>query len=295
MPPSLFVTKIDADQSKKLQEGLIGQGFTLTRPPHTKFQAKKLHLCCTLYESGKLVVQGKEMAEFVEFYLEPEILGTFTFQQAENQDFTPHIGVDESGKGDYFGPLCIAGVYADEKSLLELKKWGIKDSKRLKDPSILKIADQIRKRCPHHIVRIGPRKYNELYEKFGNLNLLLGWGHATVIEQLVEKTGCTDILIDKFAADHVVQTALAKKGKEVTLTQKTQGEQDIVVAAASILARAAFVRGLEALEKQFSEKLPKGANGHILQIGKQLVRRHGPNILEEVGKLHFKTTKQILE
>lgn len=292
---SCYVIQLDLALAEKLRQGLIAQSFELKQPQYTVFQAKKKGVSCTLYTSGKLVVQGKEMKEFIQFYLEPEILGTFSYGYEEAQDNKPHMGVDESGKGDFFGPLCIAGVYADESGIKELSKIGVKDSKKLKDPQILQIAEKIRKKYAHHIVHIGPKKYNELYQKFGNLNHLLGWGHATVIENLLEKTGCKDVVIDQFAAEHVVETALRRKKQQVNLVQRTQGESDIVVAAASILARACFVKGLEQLEKQFEHKLPKGASNLTIAAGKRLVHKHGPEILGDVGKLHFKTAETILD
>jgi ribonuclease HIII len=291
-----YVLQFDLKLAEKLRLGLESQGFTLTVPPHTLFQGKKKGLSCTLYTSGKLVVQGKEMKEFIEFYLEPEILGSFGFgYEAPDQDFSPHIGVDESGKGDFFGPLCVAGVFADREGIAELEKMGVKDSKRLKDGQILILAEKIRKKYPFHLVRIGPKRYNELYEKFGNLNLLLGWGHAAVIENMLEKTGCSRVVIDQFAAEHVVETALRRKGKNVHLIQRTQGERDLVVAAASILARASFVEGLSLLEKEMNQKLPKGAGSLTIESGKKLVARYGAQILQQVGKLHFKTTQTIVE
>ncbi len=291
-----YVLQFDLELAEKLRNGLEKQGFVLSAPPHTLFQGKKKGLSCTLYTSGKLVVQGKEIKEFIEFYLEPEVLGSFGYGYSGlEQDLSPHIGVDESGKGDFFGPLCIAGVFAEQQGILELEKLGVKDSKRLKDDQIVKIAEKIRKKYPFHLVLIGPKRYNELYEKFGNLNLLLGWGHATVIENLLEKTGCDKVVIDKFAAEHVVETALRRKGKNVHLIQRTQGERDLVVAAASILARASFVEGLSLLEKEVSQKLPKGASSLTIESGKKLVARHGSQILQHVGKLHFKTAQLLLE
>ncbi len=292
-----YVLQFDLALTEKLRRGLEDRGFALSTPPYTLFQGKKKGVSCTLYTSGKLVVQGSEMKEFIEFFLEPEILGTFDFgyKVELTQDTAPHIGVDESGKGDFFGPLCIAGVFADEEGIPELEKIGVKDSKRLKDEQILKIAEKIRKKYPFHLVRIGPKRYNELYKKFGNLNLLLGWGHATVIENMLQKTGCDRVVIDQFAAEHVVENALRQKGQSVQLIQRTQGERDLVVAAASILARAAFVEGLADLEKEVSHKLPKGASKMTIASGKQLVAQHGEQILESVGKLHFKTTQTILE
>lgn len=290
-----FVVQLDLQRADLLRKGLEEQGFVLTQPAYTIFQGKKKGLSCTLYTSGKLTVQGKEMKEFIEFFLEPEILGVFGFGYAETEmDMTPRIGVDESGKGDFFGPLCVAGVFADEKTIPFLTKFGVKDSKKIQDPACLKIAEKIRKNCAYHIVRINPLKYNELYEKFGNLNLLLGWGHATVIEALLEKTACKNIIIDQFAAEHIVETALKKKNKSVLLTQRPKAEQDIVVAAASILARAAFLEGLESLSKEVENELPKGASRRTIDEGKRLVRRMGPDILKKVSKLHFKTSLEIL-
>ncbi|MCH9628022.1 MAG: Ribonuclease HIII [Chlamydiales bacterium] len=293
-----YVIQFDLALTEKLQKGLKEQGFELSQPLYTLFQGKKKGVVCTLYTSGKLVIQGGGMKEFIEFYLEPEVLGVFNYgyeSPSSAQDLTPHIGVDESGKGDFFGPLCIAGVYADSKTIPELEKIGVKDSKKLKDLQIVQIAAKIRKKYPFHVVRIGPKRYNELYEKFGNLNLLLGWGHATVIEQMLEKTGCSQVIIDQFAAEHVVEKALGRKGKEVQLIQRTKGEQDLVVAAASILARAAFVEGIEKLEKEMQQKLPKGASTMTIEAGKKLVQAHGNAILKHVGKLHFKTVQAITE
>jgi ribonuclease HIII len=294
--PEPLVTQIDLALSEKLKAGLIEQGFELAQPAYTVFQGKKKGITCTLYTSGKLVVQGKESASFIEFYLEPEILKTFSFgYETLALDLTPRIGVDESGKGDFFGPLCIAGVYASEAGITNLAKIGVKDSKKLSDTTVLKIAQKVRKDYLFHIVRIGPERYNELYEKFGNLNLLLGWGHATVIEQLVEQSACEKVIIDQFAAEFVVENALKRKNKKVLLTQRTKAEQDVVVAAASILARAAFLEGLEQLEKRWEAPFPKGASEKTIQAGVQLVKKHGPNILSHVGKMHFKTTQVILE
>lgn len=291
-----FVVELSTEQRHLLRSRLEEQGFTFSQPTHTLFQAKKEHLVCTLYGSGKLTVQGKGMKEFIEYFLEPEILNSFTYGYEEvKHDLSARIGVDESGKGDFFGPLCIAGVFADEKTIPELAKMGVRDSKKVQDASCLKIAGKIRALTPHSIVRINPLKYNELYEKFGNLNLLLGWGHATVIENLVEQTGCEKIIIDQFAAERVVIDALKRKKRSVSLTQRTKAEQDIVVAAASILARAAFLEGLEKLSQQIGLTLPKGASSQTISVGKQLVEKYDASILNTVGKVHFKTYTAILD
>lgn len=291
-----FVATIDLGLADKLRNDLIEQGFKLSTPPYTIFSALKKGISCTLYNSGKLTVQGKEMEEFITFYLEPQILQSVAYSYPEAEvNMLPHIGIDESGKGDFFGPLCIAGVQADEEKIKDLLKIGVRDSKKITDSVIRKLSAQIKKICPHAVVFISPKKYNELYASFHNLNKLLGWGHATAISELVTKTGCTHVIIDQFASEHVVKNALKQKKIEVELTQRHRAEVDPVVAAASILARGAFLDGLENLGKQFEITLPKGASSLVVKIGKSLVKKFGPQILEEVAKLHFKTKEEVLQ
>ncbi len=294
--PSTYVVTVDVSIAPRMINDLKSQGFELSKPAYTIFSARKKGVSCTLYESGKLTVQGKDSPAFIEFYLEPEVLGTFTYGTAANEtlDLTPRIGIDESGKGDFFGPLCIAGVFADGEMITVLKKIGVKDSKTMTDAMILKLGKEIRKICPFHVIKINPLKYNELYLKFKNLNRLLAWGHSAAIEQLVMRTGCKKIIIDQFAAESVVESALEKKQLEVDLTQRHRGEEDVVVAAASILARQEFVNGLMTLGENFEMKLPKGASAAVKESGCKFLRRFGPQALGEVSKIHFKTYQEIL-
>lgn len=288
-----FVAEIDIKLASKLREDLNSQGFALTTPPYTLLQGKKTGISITLYTSGKLVVQGKDKEDFLHFYLEPEILGSLAFSHPElSLNLESRIGVDEAGKGDFFGPLCVAAFYADETILKELTRLKIKDSKTLGDPTILKMARELRK-FPHAIIAIFPAKYNELYSRFKNLNHLLAWGHATAIEELMQKTGCNTVIIDQFAHESVVLSALRKKELEPNLTQRVRGEEDPVVAAASILARAAFVEGIERLEKTFETPLPKGASRHVIEAGRRFITKHSREELHEVAKLHFKTTLEL--
>jgi len=293
--PTTFVKKVSLDLADKLIPDLQSRGFTLSTPPHTVFSAKKKGLSCTLYQSGKLMVQGKETPEFVEFYLEPEVLGTFTYTCAEKTiDQTSRIGIDEAGKGDFFGPLCVAGVFASGDAILKLQELGVRDSKSMSDSTVIKVGNQIRKNYPHHILKINPLKYNELYSKFQNLNHLLAWGHATTIASLVQKTSCTHVIIDQFASENVVENALRKKNLSIELTQRHRGEEDIVVAAASIIARQAFLEGLKQLSRDFEIALPKGAASIVIETGGKFLIKHGRSPLKNVAKLHFKTLDAIL-
>lgn len=198
-----------------------------------------------------------------------------------------HIGVDESGKGDYFGPLVVAACFVGPEHMAELD--GVKDSKKLTDKQSLAIAAKIRATCPHSIIAIGPAKYNELYAKFANLNKLLAWGHARAIENVLELRPCSLVISDQFADPAGLKRQLFAKGKEVTLESRVRAEADIAVAAASILARAEFLRRLERLGDDFGIELPKGA-GNVIPTAKRFVEKYGREKLGEVAKLHFKTT-----
>ncbi len=169
-----------------------------------------------------------------------------------------HIGVDESGKGDFFGPLVIAACYVGPEHLAELE--GVKDSKKLSDAAAHRLAGKIKVTCPHSIIAIGPTKYNELYAKFKNLNSLLAWGHARSIENVLQLQPARLVISDEFAAGGAaVKRALYEQGKQLEFRSMVRAEADIAVAAASILARSEFLRRLERLGQEFQIELPKGA------------------------------------
>jgi ribonuclease HIII len=284
---SCYSTQLDLSLASKLKTDLEEQGFTFSRPPHTLFSAKKPGVSCTLYESGKLTVQGKGKAEFIEFYLEPELLAHLSI------DLEPRIGMDEAGKGDFFGPLCVAAVYANQEAIAFLKMAGVKDSKELSDPTILAIAEKIRAKLPFTVIRLFPQKYNELYLKFKNLNRLLAYLHTSALKEVAVKTGCKKAILDQFADPSVVQGMVEKNGLEIDLIQKTKGESDLVVAAASILARAAFVDGIDRLCREVDFLLPKGASQAVVKAAQALSLRDGKQILNKVAKTHFKTMNEI--
>lgn len=203
------------------------------------------------------------------------------------------IGVDESGKGDYFGPLVIAGVYANKEMKLALQRIGAMDSKALNDKKIAELAEMIKKTCPHNIVVVRNEAYNKVYGRINNLNKLLAWGHARVIENMLEKVDCQYALSDQFGNESFIQNALMEKGRKIKLEQRPKGEENIVVAAASILARNEFVRQMQILEETYGMAFPKGASIATVNSAKRFVERYGKQELEKVAKLHFKTTQNI--
>lgn len=213
---------------------------------------------------------------------------------ATNLSSLNRIGIDESGKGDYFGPLVIAAVFVTPALEQDLALMQVRDSKKISDGRILEMAPDIRLLCPHSLVAIGPQRYNELYAKIKNLNRLLAWGHARALENLLQQVDCDLAIADQFGDERLILNALQEKGKQIRLVQRTKAESDLAVAAASILARADFLQRLDRLSQELSTTLPKGASAAVELAGRMVVKKYGRDRLGSVAKLHFKTTKQVL-
>lgn len=213
---------------------------------------------------------------------------------ATNLSSLNRIGIDESGKGDYFGPLVIAAVFVTPTSESDLTLMQVRDSKKISDGRILEMAPDIRLLCPHSVVAIGPQRYNELYAKIKNLNRLLAWGHARALENLLQQVDCDLVIADQFGDERLILNALQEKGKQIRLVQRTKAEADLAVAAASILARAEFLLRLKKLSQELNTTLPKGASPAVELAGRMVVKKYGRERLGAVAKLHFKTTKSVL-
>ncbi|MFC5051709.1 ribonuclease HIII [Rubritalea spongiae] len=304
MALSSYTAVIKEGDVEKLRGILEERGFEFKEKQYAHYGAKKGKLNVTVYEKGpKVLVQGKETEDFVQFILEPEILGEARLGNEEvsmPEMFEPHFGVDESGKGDFFGPLVIAGAYVNKEIARKLMDGGVMDSKRISsDKKITQLAETIRKTrgVAWEVIVLRPEKYNELYGKFGNLNRLLAWGHAAVIRSLAEKVpSCPRALSDQFAREELLQGALKQQGESVEhieLQQRTKGESDVAVAAASILAREAFVDWIQRASEKGGVKMPLGAGAHVVESAREIVEKYDRAILEKVAKTHFKTTQQI--
>lgn len=207
----------------------------------------------------------------------------------------PYIGTDESGKGDYFGPLVIAGVYLTPESGKFLKALGIKDSKELSDYQIKQFANEIRKvnEIIFDVVLISPEKYNQLYEKLGNLNKLMGWAHARVIENLLSKCDAGDVISDKFGNEKLILDALQERGRSINLQQVTKAEKFMAVAAASILARESVVKWFSIQSKKYKLDIPKGSSSDVENFAKRFLGKYGEEVMRKVVKLHFKTSNRV--
>jgi len=204
------------------------------------------------------------------------------------------IGSDESGKGDYFGPLVIAAAFVTPEIEPDLKLMEVRDSKRISDGRVLELARDLRQVCKHSIVAIGPQRYNELYDKIRNLNRLLAWGHARALENLLEQVNCELAIADQFGDERFILNALLEKGKRIRLVQRPKAEEDLAVAAASILARAEFLTRLKRLSDEVGTSLPKGASPAVELAARMVVKKHGRERLSTIAKLHFKATLAVL-
>ena len=279
-------------------------GFHEITRPFTAFCFEGQNVVAAYYpKKGRLLVQGKGADDFLEFVLlrtpgadpvapipiAPVIGGT---------DMRPHFGVDESGKGDYFGPLVVAGVYSDERTAGALVKLGCRDSKAIKDDNlIIRMAEQI-KALPgvaHATLCLPPTRYNEVYAGIGNLNKLLARGHARIIAALHEKVpSCPRALCDQFAGrESVLRDAVRQRGVCIELEQRHRAEADVAVAAASILARARFVRWMREASEACGCKLPLGCAPHVKKAARVFLERYGRERLGDVAKLHFKVTGEL--
>ncbi len=285
-----------------LKELLASGNYRPLTVPHTSIAVEADGCNVNLYNSGKLLVQGKGTHEFVEFVLEPLVLqsvGVGYEAILDPKSREPHVGIDESGKGDFFGPMVIAAAYVDDSLFTAMEKLGVKDSKAISsDKKALALGQEIRKlldkRCD--VIKIGPAAYNRLYARMRSVNRILAWGHAQVLENVLPHTPeCTFAISDQFGTKESVQRALKEKGRGIELVQRHKAESDMAVAAASILARERFLRELDAASKATGVALRKGASALVQEVAVALVKKHGPTALLNHAKCHFRTTDQVLK
>lgn len=296
---SIQLTKPEADTLRKKLEST--PEFRITTRDYADYCYESESVNVAYYpKKGRLLIQGRGADDFLKnvLQLQPEEKApSLSSTLPALVDTTPHFGVDESGKGDYFGPLVVAGVYTDERCAAELVRLGCRDSKSIPDDrKIHALAEKIKKTAGvvYEVICIGPRRYNELYAEMGNLNRLLAWGHARVITALHEKVpACPRALSDQFANEWVLKRALGQRHIPVQLEQRTKAESDVAVAAASILARARFVQWMQQTAEASQCPMPLGCAPHVTRAAQHFVATHGRERLQDVAKLHFKVTQKL--
>jgi ribonuclease HIII len=298
---STYALKLDDAQMEKLRSILSSRGWDAFEVPYARYAFKGRDCNVTAYESGKLVIAGKGTEEFVTMTLEPDVTMApkLGYDEVLHPEwFELHAGLDESGKGDFFGPVVAATVIADKSAIEGWIKAGVKDSKRIVDTQIIKLDKVIRET---HGVAVatclcGMAKYNLLMSRpRANLNRLLAWQHATALAQALSRKRAPRGLLDQFSKQPLVQRELAKMGiKDFDLAMRTKAEEDPVVAAASVVARAEYVRQMHALSKQFGGPLQKGAGPLVKEQAAQIIARFGARALGTFAKLHFRTAYEVV-
>ncbi|MCF7792544.1 MAG: ribonuclease HIII [Candidatus Cloacimonetes bacterium] len=291
---SEFIAEAEKKGLKLIDEREINYGVQL------KFSSGNDEIPVNVYNSVKKginpVVGGSptsKLRPIIQQILNQEVETT-----ASDHKWKIWAGTDESGKGDFFGPLVVCGFICKTAMIPSLQKLGVRDSKQIKDKEIAKIAKQLFAKFMPQIETISlmPSKYNELYEKFRSqnkkLNELLAWMHARVILNLKVKHKFEGAVVDKFASDKTLKTSL-KEIQQIELLHKFKGEDDLAVAAASIIARYLFIWNMEEMEKKYEMDFPKGASGKVKKSAEQFAKIHGKGRLQEVAKIHFKTYNEL--
>lgn len=302
--------KASPDLNALVRQSLEGEGFVFSDHPYAFFKASASGITVIYYQKGTIVLQGPGATEWSEFVTarlggpSPEVIRKAIIsaesESAGRENLTiacsaPSIGIDESGKGDFFGPLVVAAVHVDPRSAKLLAMEGVRDSKKMNDSRIAECATFISRVCPSSVIALGPEKYNDLYRSFRNLNRLLAWCHATVLENVLQRVSCSMAISDKFSARDILTPFLKERGKTIELVQETKGERHMSVAAASVLARARFVRLLGELSETAGTVLPKGCGPGVTAAARRIILSSGSDSFQRLAKTHFKTYQDTIE
>lgn len=295
MAQETYVAKVPKEAFETLENHIARGPFAFRSAQHAVFSVKGEGVVATLYSSGKFVVQGADPRAFVARWTDLEPGASAPSPNSGSDDppielDPPITGSDEAGKGDYFGPLVVAAVRADDAGLVRLQELGVVDSKRLSDNRTLALGALVRAECAFAIRRVDPSEYNRIYPNYPALNSLLADLHAEVLGRLAKRG--ENVLVDQFERRGHLRSATHSLGVE--LTEVPRAERHPCVAAASILARQEFLLGLGELSEAFGVPLHKGAGAPVDEIGAGLVRSQGIDALAVAAKLHFKNTDKIL-
>ena len=315
--PSTYTYELDAGKQTALLAMLAAGNYKPRNVPYSLASVEGEGFNCTLYAKEKhglrkCCIQGSKARDFVEFFLEPNVLGAATLGYEDVLDperAESHGGSDESGKGDYYGPLVVCCFHADAAKIPELRRIGVRDCKTMTDKAVLATGSAIRRlagKDSFSYVKIGPAAYNRLYAKIRNINTMLAWAHGVCIEDLLAKQpGCRRVVVDQFApTERTILRALKEKGRKINVEQRHKAESDIAVAAASVIAREIFLRSVADMAPDFGplpegkapvEIVPKGSSDpRVRATAEEMVRKHGPEWLATHCKLHFQTTDKVL-
>ena len=320
-----YTYELTNDQQEILLGIMVNGNYRRREVPYSLWSIEGDHFNATLYAKEKhgrrkLCVQGSKAEDFVLFVLEPNVLGAATLgyeNVLDPEKLAPHGGSDESGKGDYFGPLVVCCAYVDEAVAAAIDgftyftrndqrvKLEVKDCKQMSDAQVLEAGRQLRALLGpngYAVVKLGPAAYNRLYAKMKNINRMLAWAHGTAIEELLEKKpGVGRVVVDQFApTEATIRRALKTRGRAATIEQRHKAESDLAVAVASVIARELFLRAIQDMTQEVfgacsGQKVPAGSSDpRVRELAEEMVRKNGPVWLMNHCKAHFQTTDKVL-
>lgn len=282
----------------------------LKTPPYAIFQADEADTVITLYESGKVVFQGISADIDANIWKEMEKMTTGKEveekekkEKEEDADrfdyyFINSIGSDEVGTGDYFGPIIVTASYVKKEDIGFLEDLGVRDSKKITDQKIMKIADDIIKRIPHVTYILSNEEYNSWQQKGYNMNKVKAVLHNKVLLELMKKDNymVDNVVVDQFTTPRSYFNFLKDENnvfKKITFTPRAE-DKCLSVACSSIISRYLFINKMDELSKELNIIIPKGASVIVDQTGKKIVEKYGKDILNKIAKTNFKNTEKIL-
>lgn len=309
--PSTIVFKV----SDNIKEMMIKHYENLKcdkTPPYAIFQAKDYDCVTTLYESGKVMFQGIGADIEASYWTEQEkVLNGKTIdttpkekekkEKEEKKIFINEasVGSDEVGTGDYFGPLIVTASFVSKENIIWMQELGVKDSKKLTDDKIIKIAPELIKKIPHTTIILSNEEYNQYHSTDFNMNKVKAILHNKCLLSVIKKDNVnySKIIVDQFEPPKAYYGHISKAPEKVTnITFLTKAEdQCMSVAASSIISRYIFLKEIKKLSDKFNIEIPLGASNLVDEVGATLVIKYGKDILKQIAKLSFKNTDKIYE
>ena len=308
------ITKV-LNVGEKTKEMMIEYFEDLKRektPPYAILQADDGDTVVTIYQSGKVVFQGRDADLAADFWIETEKINygkaivTSSDDKKEKKEVERKIplrinsiGSDEVGTGDYFGPIVVTASYVTKEDVDFLLELGVKDSKKMTDNEIIRVVPQIIKRIPYHTFVLNNKQYNELYNSDMNMNKMKAILHNKVLSAFADKNKYPYdyVVVDQFENPKSYYNHLSEaKFKVYNITFLTKAEdQCLSVACSSLISRYIFLQEIDKISKNVGMDIPKGAGDIVDEVGKKIVSKLGNDKLREIAKMNFKNTEKIMK
>jgi len=309
------ITKV-LNVGEKTKEMMIEYFDDLKRektPPYALFQADDGDTVVTMYQSGKVVFQGRDADLAADFWIETEkinygkaVVTSSDDKKKEKKEVErkiplriTSIGSDEVGTGDYFGPIVVTASYVTKNDIDFLLELGVKDSKKMTDTEIKRVVPQIIKRIPYHTFVLNNNQYNDLYSTEMNMNKMKAILHNKVLSAFSDKSKYPYdyIVVDQFENPRSYYNHLSDaKFKVYNITFLTKAEdQCLSVACSSLISRYIFLQEIDKMSASVGIDIPKGASDLVDNVGREIVKKFGASKLSEIAKMNFKNTEKIMK